>query len=91
MGNLVTRGWTRVATEGCIVIKKICAVAALTAAAIFGSAGAASADAPGTEFRGWTWWLGTEVTEIAEEVADAIAETDDDGGVFTILRGWTWW
>ncbi|UOE19470.1 hypothetical protein NI17_022590 [Thermobifida halotolerans] len=72
------------------MIKKICVVAALTTAAIFGSAGAASADAPGTEFRGWTWWLGTGTTEIADEIADAVvAESDDDGG-FTIL-GWTWW
>jgi ABC-type glycerol-3-phosphate transport system substrate-binding protein len=85
----VSRGWTQVTTEGCIVIKKICAVAALTAAVIFGSAGTASADAPGTEFRGWTWWLGTEVVEIVDDVADALADGDD--GVVTILRGWTWW
>ena len=76
-------------TEGCIVIKKICAVAALTTAVIFGSAGAASADAPGTELRGWTWWLGTEVTEVADGIADAVVADSDDGG-FTIL-GWTWW
>lgn len=72
------------------MIKKFCAAVALTAAVVFGSAGTASADAPGTEFRGWTWWLGSEVTEFVDDVADAIADSQDDG-VVTILRGWTWW
>ncbi|KUP97599.1 hypothetical protein [Thermobifida cellulosilytica] len=71
------------------MIKKICVVAALTTAAIFGSTGAASADSPGTEFRGWTWWLGTGVAEIADEIVGFIVGETDSGEVvlFPELRG----
>ncbi|GLU46942.1 hypothetical protein [Nocardiopsis ansamitocini] len=73
-------------TEGCVVLKKICAVAAISAATVFGAAGAASADTVGTELKaGWSWYsvAGTS-TDIASWVLDVSGLQGD-------TPGWSWY
>ncbi|TDQ45602.1 hypothetical protein [Actinorugispora endophytica] len=76
------------------MFKKICAAAAITAVAVLGTAGAASADTVGTELKGgWSWYMADTVTGISESLADLLVDDGEGGDEVKTLSGpgWSWW
>ncbi|CAM4131107.1 hypothetical protein GCM10009799_44140 [Nocardiopsis rhodophaea] len=78
------------------MLKKICAVAAISAAAVMGTSFPAAADDaavtqnPGWgAFAGWSWWAAT--AETTTDTAKSIADWIDVDELVDTSAGWSWW
>ncbi|MBB6173538.1 hypothetical protein HNR23_003598 [Nocardiopsis mwathae] len=78
------------------MLKKICAVAAISAAVVMGTSFPAAADevavsqSPGWgALAGWSWW--TVTAETTSETSELIADWLGADELFDASAGWSWW